>query len=49
MQNQLFAEGVTPKYSWTVPGLMTVYQEEGFAALYKGIGPRLVRLGKHSL
>lgn len=46
MQNQpSVAPGQTPKYNWTLPSLKTVYQEEGLASLYKGLGPRLVRLG----
>ena len=45
MQNQLVSAGTVSKYSWTVPSMVTVYSEEGFKALYKGIGPRLVRLG----
>mmetsp|Transcript_16775 Transcript_16775/g.23338 ORF Transcript_16775/g.23338 Transcript_16775/m.23338 type:complete len:295 (-) Transcript_16775:109-993(-) len=43
IQNQ--AAGVTPKYNWTLPALKTIAQEEGFAALYKGFVPKVVRLG----
>lgn len=42
MQNQ---RAGSTKYTWTLPSLKTVLQEEGFRALYKGLGPRLVRLG----
>ncbi|CAM9928941.1 unnamed protein product [Hapterophycus canaliculatus] len=45
MQMQSNVEGQTPKYNYTVPSLVTVIREEGLAAVYKGIGPRLVRLG----
>eukprot|EP00611_Tribonema_gayanum_P002178 TRINITY_DN1158_c2_g1_i1.p1 TRINITY_DN1158_c2_g1~~TRINITY_DN1158_c2_g1_i1.p1 ORF type:complete len:316 (-),score=120.56 TRINITY_DN1158_c2_g1_i1:158-1057(-) len=45
MQNQLVIEGQAPKYQWTLPSMGAVYSEEGLNALYKGIGPRLVRLG----
>ncbi|CAM9879512.1 unnamed protein product [Ectocarpus sp. 13 AM-2016] len=45
MQNQLKVEGQVPKYKHTIPSLITVVGEEGLAAVYKGIGPRLVRLG----
>eukprot|EP00752_Nemacystus_decipiens_P003973 g3639.t1 len=45
MQNQLRVEGQIPKYRRTIPSLITVASEEGVAAVYKGIGPRLVRLG----
>jgi len=45
MQNQITAPGETPKYRWTFPTLATIYKEEGFRALYKGLGPRLLRLG----
>ncbi|CAN0267679.1 unnamed protein product [Pylaiella littoralis] len=45
MQNQLEVEGQNPKYKHTIPSLITITSEEGLAAVYKGIGPRLVRLG----
>jgi solute carrier family 25 2-oxodicarboxylate transporter 21 len=45
MQNQLKEEGGSLKYKWTLPSLTTILNEEGWGALYKGIGPRLVRLG----
>ncbi|KAK9765862.1 hypothetical protein K7432_005474 [Basidiobolus ranarum] len=43
IQNQ--APGIVPKYNWTIPALKTVYVEEGFAALYKGFVPKVLRLG----
>ncbi|KAF9566053.1 mitochondrial carrier [Agrocybe pediades] len=36
--------GVTPKYNWTYPALVTIAREEGFAALYKGFIPKVLRL-----
>jgi solute carrier family 25 2-oxodicarboxylate transporter 21 len=45
IQNQIVVAGQTPKYVWTLPSLVTVISEEGVAAAYKGIGPRLLRLG----
>ncbi|KAF9961609.1 hypothetical protein BGZ72_002923 [Mortierella alpina] len=33
------------KYGWALPSLATVYREEGFRALYKGLAPKVVRLG----
>eukprot|EP00904_Undaria_pinnatifida_P010595 jgi/Undpi1/6666/HiC_scaffold_20.g09145.m1 len=45
MQNQLKVKGQELKYRHTIPSLFTVTREEGFKAVYKGIGPRLVRLG----
>jgi len=43
MQNQL--PGQVRKYNWSLPSLSLIYQEEGFRALFKGYGPRMVRLG----
>ncbi|KAJ9068419.1 hypothetical protein DSO57_1031159 [Entomophthora muscae] len=37
-------EGI-PKYRWTIPSTVTVFREEGFAALYKGFTPKVLRLG----
>lgn len=34
-----------PKYNWTVPSVLLVAKEEGFAALYKGFIPKVLRLG----
>ncbi|KAJ7255094.1 mitochondrial carrier [Mycena haematopus] len=36
--------GVTPKYNWTYPALVTIFREEGPAALYKGFLPKVLRL-----
>lgn len=36
---------IKPKYNWTLPGLCTVFREEGFMALYKGFVPKVLRLG----
>jgi len=36
--------GVTPKYNWTYPALVTIFREEGAAALYKGFVPKVLRL-----
>ncbi|ODV68528.1 mitochondrial carrier [Hyphopichia burtonii NRRL Y-1933] len=33
------------RYIWTFPSLITVFKEEGFAALYKGFIPKVLRLG----
>jgi solute carrier family 25 2-oxodicarboxylate transporter 21 len=36
--------GVIPKYNWTYPALITIFREEGPAALYKGFVPKVLRL-----
>ncbi|KAF8963290.1 mitochondrial carrier domain-containing protein [Flammula alnicola] len=36
--------GVAPKYNWTFPAVVTIAREEGFAALYKGFVPKVLRL-----
>ncbi|TFY65325.1 hypothetical protein EVJ58_g2050 [Rhodofomes roseus] len=36
--------GVTPKYNWTYPALVTIMREEGPVALYKGFVPKVLRL-----
>ena len=33
-----------PKYNWTYPSLFLIAREEGFAALYKGFVPKVLRL-----
>lgn len=38
------AAGVVPKYNWTYPALVTIFREEGPAALYKGFVPKVLRL-----
>lgn len=43
MQNQRIDQPA--KYNWTLPSVATIFREEGFRALYKGLGPRIVRLG----
>ncbi|GMM34958.1 mitochondrial 2-oxodicarboxylate carrier [Saccharomycopsis crataegensis] len=45
IQNQVKTEGVKPKYVWTLPGLAIVYREEGPRALFKGLLPKVLRLG----
>jgi solute carrier family 25 2-oxodicarboxylate transporter 21 len=36
--------GVTQKYNWSYPALVMIAREEGFAALYKGFVPKVLRL-----
>jgi len=36
--------GVVPRYNWTYPALVTIFREEGPAALYKGFVPKVLRL-----
>ncbi|KAI0789292.1 mitochondrial carrier [Abortiporus biennis] len=36
--------GAVPKYNWTYPALVTIFREEGPAALYKGFAPKVLRL-----
>lgn len=45
IQNTVSTPGVVRKYNWTLPSLLTIYKEEGFAALYKGFLPKVLRLG----
>lgn len=45
IQNAVKVPGVTPKYNWAFPAVGTVLKEEGFAALYKGFLPKVLRLG----
>ncbi|KAJ6259111.1 Mitoferrin [Drechslerella dactyloides] len=45
IQNTVRVKGQVPKYNWTVPSLAIVAREEGFAALYKGFLPKVLRLG----
>lgn len=45
IQNTSKVPGVVPKYNWAWPGVLTVMREEGFAALYKGFMPKVLRLG----
>jgi solute carrier family 25 2-oxodicarboxylate transporter 21 len=45
IQNSPKVAGSVPKYNWAWPALGTVMKEEGFAALYKGFLPKVLRLG----
>jgi solute carrier family 25 (mitochondrial 2-oxodicarboxylate transporter), member 21 len=45
IQNSPKLPGQAPKYNWAWPGLATIMKEEGFAALYKGFLPKVLRLG----
>ena len=41
-RNQNLRTGTAP---WSVPGVIAIYQKEGFKALFKGYVPRIMRLG----
>ncbi len=43
IQNSMRVPGQTPKYNWAFGAVATVYREEGFRALYKGIVPKVLR------
>lgn len=45
IQNSPKITGSIPKYNWAWPATATVLREEGFAALYKGFLPKVLRLG----
>ncbi|KAI9849491.1 MAG: Mitochondrial 2-oxodicarboxylate carrier 2 [Sclerophora amabilis] len=45
IQNSPRVLGQAPKYNWAWPALATVMKEEGFASLYKGFLPKVLRLG----
>lgn len=45
IQNSPKIAGSIPKYNWAWPAVGTVMKEEGFAALYKGFLPKVLRLG----
>ncbi|KXJ89864.1 mitochondrial 2-oxodicarboxylate transport protein [Microdochium bolleyi] len=45
IQNSPKVAGYAPKYNWAWPACGTVMKEEGFAALYKGFVPKVMRLG----
>ncbi|KAK7721517.1 hypothetical protein SLS57_005197 [Botryosphaeria dothidea] len=45
IQNSPKVAGTVPKYNWAWPAVGTVMKEEGFAALYKGFLPKVLRLG----
>jgi len=44
IQGSTKVPGVVPKYNWTYPALVTIFREEGPAALYKGFVPKVLRL-----
>ncbi|CAO1632358.1 unnamed protein product [Sympodiomycopsis kandeliae] len=44
IQNTTKVPGVTPKYNWTFPSMVTIAREEGAGALYKGFTPKVLRL-----
>ncbi|KAI0298333.1 mitochondrial carrier domain-containing protein [Multifurca ochricompacta] len=44
IQGTEITPGVIPKYNWTYPALVTIFREEGPAALYKGFVPKALRL-----
>ncbi|KIM89830.1 hypothetical protein PILCRDRAFT_197120 [Piloderma croceum F 1598] len=44
IQGSTKVPGVIPKYNWTYPALVTIFREEGPAALYKGFVPKVLRL-----
>jgi solute carrier family 25 2-oxodicarboxylate transporter 21 len=41
IQNTIKVPGQVPKYNWAFPATITVFREEGFAALYKGFIPKV--------
>jgi len=45
IQNTVKVPGQVAKYNWAFPAVATVAKEEGFAALYKGFVPKVLRLG----
>ncbi|SCV03183.1 LAMI_0H06128g1_1 [Lachancea mirantina] len=45
VQNTAVVAGQARKYNWSWPSLFTIYNEEGFRALYKGFVPKVLRLG----
>lgn len=45
IQNTTKVAGQVAKYNWAWPALGTILKEEGFAALYKGFTPKVLRLG----
>ncbi|KAH3673637.1 hypothetical protein WICMUC_003540 [Wickerhamomyces mucosus] len=45
VQNTVIKPGEVRKYNWTLPSLALIFKEEGFAALYKGFLPKVLRLG----
>lgn len=45
IQNSPMTAGSVSKYNWAWPSVALVAREEGFAALYKGFLPKVLRLG----
>ncbi|KAK0519668.1 hypothetical protein OC834_007306 [Tilletia horrida] len=45
IQNTPKIAGQIPKYNWTFPSIALIAREEGFGALYKGVVPKMLRLG----
>ena len=43
MQNQL--SGTAVQYRYAIPSLIHILRTEGPTAIYRGLGPRVVRLG----
>lgn len=41
IQNTPKIPGQVPKYNWAWAGVVTVFREEGFSALYKGFLPKV--------
>ncbi|KAI3627272.1 hypothetical protein CBS14141_001273 [Malassezia furfur] len=44
IQNVDRVKGVAPKYRGAFTGILLIYREEGFRALYKGFAPKVLRL-----
>ena len=44
MQKQVIHPGKTPKYTGLAQACSLIAKEEGYAALWKGITPRLMRI-----
>lgn len=44
VQEKAAAGGVAPRYRGMVHGITTIFREEGFMALYKGLLPRILRV-----
>lgn len=45
IQNSARVPGVVPKYNWTFPSVALIAREEGPKALFKGLLPKILRLG----
>jgi hypothetical protein len=44
VQEKAAAGGAAPRYRGMVHGITTIFREEGFMALYKGLLPRILRV-----